>query len=543
MHTLITSEFYGVLYDVFHHTFLIEEYPRAEWARLKNSSSIWKKLLDKQLLDKQLLDKPIRRKVSILFAGAKGSIGHMFFYWLRQEFFPKNPKEKPPRQEYPIERLVLIKVLVYVGVGRKTKKNGLVRDLDFDTINKHDEWTKINTEETLDFLLKKFCVDHGLKPTIVSHMVNRSAKKEDTPIRKGKDDRSKFRIKQQGSPLPTPPPTKSVEMPLPYENFNSFVFGKIEIPSLIIASSYSDPYRQGDIEINHTDELFESKSDYPIELETAFDELLEYTIKTFNITRYNRTAMARIDDLEHEPEDENDRGGKLILHFSNTKYERFLATNHALEAEINPGVTVREKYGSGPYHDFTESVLSNAIGLECIVISDNPNQHPQRQVIIRKRAAKNVNSYRGFYQGSAGGFMSTAHVDKAGKPSPFVTASVETKQEVSGLLTGVEPDDFRMLGLTIQWHLLQPIFFGYFVTQMLAKEILGGPGRDAYEGRTHSIPFTPESVINHIAENDWVPNSALAMIFTLLAEFSAHEVTAVAENLPKSKKAEDFRMT
>ncbi len=334
---------------------------------------------------------------------------------------------------------------------------------------------------------------------------------------------------------------QKITFPAPDEDFRNFIFGKFEIPITIVDSYFEGPHKQHDVVIHFKDEFFEDSKDYPKELRATKQDLLNYTKERYGIVRYTDNPLCRIDSVNHEPEDENDNSGRLILHFSKTGYENLMATNMALEATLPDNKTVREKYGYKPYRDLEKSVMSNPPGVEAIVISNNPNQTPQRQVIIKKRAEK-VNFYRQYYQVAASGYISTSHRDKSGTPSPFVTASKETLQEVSLLLRDVRPEDFKLLGIGMHWHGLYPNLIGYFETSCKAADILGHPRRDGYEGEPEAIPFTINNVINHIAENPWTPMSAFAMISVLLAEFPPREVEDAANKISKPKTPEDFHI-
>jgi len=172
-----------------------------------------------------------------------------------------------------------------------------------------------------------------------------------------------------------------------------------------------------------------------------------------------------------------------------------------------------------------------------VVISRNLNQNPQDQLIIRRRSQE-VAFYRGYYQVSATGFVGTAHHDSAGMPHPFFAAITEAKQEIADSLS-LAPDDFILIGLSINWEEFVPVFYGYIETGISVHDLLGDFRRDTYEGSLFAIPFEPKSVLSHITKEKWESSSAIAAVAALLAFYPRNEVEAIARKLP-AKNARDF---
>lgn len=171
------------------------------------------------------------------------------------------------------------------------------------------------------------------------------------------------------------------------------------------------------------------------------------------------------------------------------------------------------------------------------LISRNSNQTPQNQLIIRKRSQQ-VALYRGWHQVSATGYISLAHTNPDGIPSPFVTAIRETKQEIADSLS-LQPEDFKLIGLALKWEDLHPGFFGYIETIKPVHELLGDFRRDAWEGHPYGISFDPFTVLSHIATEKWHAISALSAIAALLAFYPRDEVESIAKTMP-SKGFKDF---
>lgn len=336
------------------------------------------------------------------------------------------------------------------------------------------------------------------------------------------------------------------------DGFANFKIGNLEIPVMPILGSPQTPFRFHETHIHYTPKLHENSDKFPKEVKAAYSYLLAEITKKYNVKMENfrNNVLPRLDDAIQGYEREGDQRGDLDLYFSHTTYESLWATNVAVDVPIDLPVksrdgaskeirstTLREYFCNHPYSELSASILSNAPGVEIVVISRSPDQNPQDQLIIRRRSQR-VAGYRGWYQASASGHMSVEHVDQDNLPNPFITAVVEAKQEIAdGLL--ITPEHFHMVGILLKWQDLHPAFHGYIETTQTAQELIGDFRRDSYEGGLFAIPFEPQRVLTHIATEPWFPISAVAIISALLAHFPRSEVEAAARAVPK-KKAEDF---
>lgn len=328
----------------------------------------------------------------------------------------------------------------------------------------------------------------------------------------------------------------------PSAKFNSYKIGNVTIPVMSLVSFIKQPCKPSDVIAHFKNEHFENQEDYPSELKEAKSALLSDAFKkgVLNEKTYKDNKLYRLDSISQEAEDEHDNRGKLILHFSLTRYSNIVAINSSLDIPIlkDNTKTIREEYSYTPYRDLSQSILANAPGVEVVVLSHNEKQEPKTQVIIRTRS-NDTTFYHGHYQVSASGYMNQSHIDEFGRPSLFVTAAREAGQELADDLI-LKPEDFKLLGIGLTWSGLCPNFIGYYETDMPADEIVGGHSRDGHEGDKEAIPFTVESVISHLAKNHWTAMSAFAMISTLLAKFPAKEVRTAAQNISINNATKRF---
>lgn len=329
------------------------------------------------------------------------------------------------------------------------------------------------------------------------------------------------------------------DCPPPDKDFRTYHIGNIEIPVSGIVTSIKKPFTYDEVNIIFKNEIFEEKEAYPKDIKQSKKYLLEKHRLKYN-AEYVDNKIIRLDSLKQGHEDENDERGKLFLNMSITRYSDMLITNGMLDEPISIKskiFTLREKYKYLPYSELGKSVFSNPPGVEVIVLSKNVNQSPNWQVILRKRS-NNVIGYKNHFQVSASGYISLGHIDKNGKPNPFITACEETQQEIAEGLS-FEPTDFKLLASALPWHGLCPNFIGYFESEKPVNQIIGDFRRDSYEGDIEAIPFNPNHVLKHIAENDWTPMSAYAMIAVLSSFYRKEEIDSIASSL-KQKTCKDF---
>ncbi|KSB88943.1 hypothetical protein AS593_21410 [Caulobacter vibrioides] len=328
------------------------------------------------------------------------------------------------------------------------------------------------------------------------------------------------------------------------EEFGFYRLGNITVPAKYLFGSPREPFRPEDVVIHDTDIVHEDRPDYPQILRDAYPVLLADVFTRFNIdaSRYHDNSLPRLDGWRQAPELADDSRGQLHLHFSRTTYFQLWATNVGVDTpydnpQLGRQTTIRQSYCYPPYEDLFQSVLSNNPSVEVVVISENPDQTPARQVLIRRRRL-NVAGYRGWFQSSASGHLSLAHRDAAGRPSPFAAAIGEAIQEISHSLD-LAPEDFRLIGLTLKEQDFNPSFYGFIQTDRLASELVSDFCRDDYEGKKSAIAFDPETVLRHIVENPWYPLSAMALMATLFTFYPSQEIHAVARRLPV-KRVQDF---
>jgi len=355
-------------------------------------------------------------------------------------------------------------------------------------------------------------------------------------------------------------PQQEYEVPDMPSGFNPFRIGNITIPIRILFGTPDEPINcEDDIKIKDKPDIFlentsEFREKFPANMQDRLLTIQEQ--KKGIVGLHNKTGTkVRIDSFHHNDKDktgtkvrtdsfhqgderDGDRRGLITLEFSRVGYKTMYFTNISLDIpliESSEGTkTIRESYFSDNFTNLSESILANPGSVDVAVICGNKNA--PRQLIIRKRG--NISLYRGWYQVSATGYIDASHKDEHGAASPFVTAAIESNQEIAGSLEA-KPSDFNLIGLGIRWIDLYPSFFGYIETNKSEEQLIGDFCRDPHEGGLLSIPFTPESVLEHIANNKWVAFSALCAIATLLKFFRRDEVKKAACNV-QEKNWRDF---
>jgi hypothetical protein len=338
--------------------------------------------------------------------------------------------------------------------------------------------------------------------------------------------------------------------PVPSNDFLRFRIGNLEIPVMSIVGSPESVFHPDEVIIRFHPILRHQQDNYPVELLAAQPYLFDESKRKYHIGQIQATEeniVPRLDKVSQGPEIEGDKRGRLYIDLSLTSFDTFLATNKTLDycvipksglvSRFNTNQTIRDAYCVPPYEDLEKSVLANLPAVHVAVISRNLSQSPVDQLIIRRRS-QDVITYKGFLQVSATGYMSLAHHDSFGVPSPFYTAIMEAKQEIADSLS-LLPKDFNLIGVALRWEDLLPIFYGYVETGFSVQELLGDFRRDAYEGTLQAIPFNPKSVLTHIVREKWEPVSALAAVAAVLVFHPHSEVLTVARELP-AKNMRDF---
>lgn len=327
--------------------------------------------------------------------------------------------------------------------------------------------------------------------------------------------------------------------------FNKYRLGNLEVAVMNLIGSPETPFTIDEVRINYSAE----KHTLNQHLANAQPILKSRYLKKLGLKEFPKgydNTIIRISGYEQDGETPDDKRGGLTLNFNLTAFDTYLLTNRSLDHRViyNPNVvhhyskhqTIREAYVKFPYY-LEDSVLANPVAVIVVVICKHRLQK-QNQVIIRFRSPK-VASYRNCYQVSAAGYMNQNHIDpQINKPSPFVTAVDEARQEIADGLNA-PPSAFKLIGLALSWEDMLPCAYGYIETGIAAIDLLGDFRRDTYEGDLMAIPFTPEAVLNHIYNNKWTPESVLAMCAALLAHYPRSEVEAIAKKLPE-KSADKF---
>jgi hypothetical protein len=331
------------------------------------------------------------------------------------------------------------------------------------------------------------------------------------------------------------------------EDFRTFCLGNIEAPVMILTGSPETPYTIEEVKVYYTPLMYHQGLDYPQYLIDAKPYLEKEYLRKHGLREIPRNELPRLSGWRQAGESADNKRGVLSLHFNLTTFDSYLTTNRSLDYKVipQPGTisrytdnqTIRQAFIQFPY-SLENSALANPLAVMVVLISSNNTQEPREQVIIQFRSNK-VASYRNCYQVSAAGYVSLGHrIDRTHAPSPFYTAVSEVREEISDGLQ-LSPSDFKLLGLAVSWIDMLPFVYGYIKTGRSVKRILGDFRRDGYEGQTDSIPFRPEVVLSHIAENKWTPEGVLAMCAALLAHFPRKQVEEVARRFP-NRRACDF---
>jgi hypothetical protein len=318
--------------------------------------------------------------------------------------------------------------------------------------------------------------------------------------------------------------------------------GNIEIPVMNLFGSPEHPFAIDEVSIDFDPIVFHEQPSYPSDLARAKPYLLKAYFEEYG-THHKDNPMPRLCGYTQAGESANNERGNLTLHFMQTSFFTFLATNRSLDKAVIPRVgtnqTIRETYVAFPY-TLESSVLANPLAVQVVVVSRNPDQTPTDQVIIRLRS-QTVAVHRNCYQPSAAGYMMLAsdHLDAHSMPNPFFTARWEAREEIANRLI-FQPAEYKLIGIALRWEDLELDAYGYVETTRPVRDLLGDFRRDAYEGWTESIPFEPHAVFNHMAEHPWEAVGVLAMCAALLAHFPAEDVEAAAKQLPTKDCREYF---
>jgi hypothetical protein len=294
--------------------------------------------------------------------------------------------------------------------------------------------------------------------------------------------------------------------------------GNIELPVSMVHGIPGEAYGVDDVDIVDSEAVHHLRPEYPVALRNNYRSLLGAACKLHQVdpARLRDNPMVRLDDFEQLPEGPNDERGKLVLHFSRTSYLQIWSTNVAADVIIpaeNGGEreTVRQRFCAEPLR-LEKSVLANNPGVETVLITDAGRPLHERRIILRQRGAR-VAGYRGWFQSSASGHFSAAHVDDRGVPSPFCAAIAEAMQEIDHQIA-LTSKDYRLFGICLKHEDLHPTFFGFAETPKSATELLAAEARDAYEGYKSAIELDARTIVEHIANHDWFPISALALLYT-----------------------------
>ena len=338
----------------------------------------------------------------------------------------------------------------------------------------------------------------------------------------------------------------STGAPNPPKEFANYGLGNIEVAVMNLVGSPETPFGMNEVKVDYKPVMYHQQPDYPVALADAKSYLEEEYLRKSRLKNLTRTELPRLTEWEQEGETAENKRGPLRLSFTMTTFDTYLTTNRSLDHEVIPesgplsrfsrNQSIRQAFVRFPYYLET-SVLSNPLAVIVVVISRNLNQDPKDQVIIRLRS-KQVASYRNRYQVSAAGYTSLAHRDDSHMPNPFVTAVCEAREEISDGLQ-LSPSDFRLIGLSISWEDMLPCAYGYIETGLSVEDLFGDFRRDTFEGWLEAIPFEPRTVLTHIAQHKWTPESVLAMCATLLAYFPRERVEAIARTIP-AKVPRDF---
>jgi hypothetical protein len=329
------------------------------------------------------------------------------------------------------------------------------------------------------------------------------------------------------------------QLPDPPPGFNFYVRENLHLPVMSLFGTPTEPMSMGDVSIDFNPRLTHEVDDYPHALRDAIQPLLTEYLAARPGTEITDNSMPRYLGYIQGGERDGDTRGKITLRFGLTTYFAYCATNCSLDIAAIPDEgklwgfirnrTLREAYMPVPYR--TEATpFANPLSSHCVVISRNSSQSPANQVLIQRRGDK-VALYRGYYQSSAAGYVTTSHRDQANKPSPFVAAAKEANQEVADRLKAT-PVDYKLLGVAVNWGELDINAYGFIETGFSASELIGDTSRDSYEGWIEAIPFTPHAVFSHIAKNRWEAMGAMALCQTLLAFFSDQEINTEARRMP-----------
>jgi len=157
-----------------------------------------------------------------------------------------------------------------------------------------------------------------------------------------------------------------------------------------LAFERGDYEAMADIDVVYEPVLSDAQEGFPKELQEAIPYLTDlYLSREPAITRNN--YLPRLCDIDQASETDENRRGRVMLTFRQTKFYTFLATNRSLDHAVIPAAgivsrftnndTIRQAYVKFPYN-LAESPLANPLSVHVVVVTKNLNQTPQNQVLI-----------------------------------------------------------------------------------------------------------------------------------------------------------------
>ncbi len=340
-------------------------------------------------------------------------------------------------------------------------------------------------------------------------------------------------------------------IPDPSEEFLIYRLENIETPVMNLVGSPETPFSMNEVDIEYVPKIQHQNPNYPVSLIAARSYLEKEYLKKYDLDKLPQNILPRICGWDQSGETNDNRRGRLTLHFNLTTFDTYLVTNRSLDYEVIPqkghigrfveNQTIRQAFVEPPY-SLRSSVLANPLAVMVVVISRNNSQTPRNQIIIQKRSNK-VASYRGCYQVSAAGYVSLGHLnDDTQAPNPFYTAIHEAREEISDALN-LAPSDFNLIGIALSWVDMLPFAYGYIETGHSIDDLIRDFRRDSFEGQLSAIPFEPQEILSRITKEKWTPEGVLALCAVLLAHFPRSEVEAIARKLPSKEAREFFEFT
>ena len=231
----------------------------------------------------------------------------------------------------------------------------------------------------------------------------------------------------------------------------------------------------------------------------------------------------------------------LYLQLKPTTYYDHISSNYTIDKKIIPTdegqKTIRDYFKLRP-KAFRSSPLANQFGMNIAVITEKDSRllfgyRSTRTYTYAEGYVTGINASMSRFDGFNSTTGSLSHI-----PDPFLTAVREAKEEL-GLVIDKENIKFYALAQNL-WH-LQPILLGACYLRCSAAEVfetaeLRTRDRFEYEGLL-SIPFDPDSVAQHITSHYryWIPQCALAVIYSLIAKFGYDDVVTAFEGQGRAR--------